>query len=85
MCSSDLFRIEGKKLVPPLTSLPGVGEAAAQSIVNEREKGAFLSSEDILLRCDKVSSKVIETLEQAGALSRIPKTNQLDLFETMGL
>ena len=79
------FRIEGKKLVPPLTSLPGVGEAAAQSIVNERQKGPFLSSEDIILRCDKVSSKVIETLEQAGALNQIPKTNQLDLFEAMGL
>ncbi|MBQ5812657.1 MAG: PolC-type DNA polymerase III, partial [Clostridia bacterium] len=75
------FKIEGKTLIPPFTSLPGVGEAAAQAIVNERDKGPFMSMEDIVSRCDKVSKAVTETLDSAGALGGIPKTNQLSLFE----
>jgi len=75
------FKIEGKTLIPPFTSLPGVGEAAAQAIVNERDKGPFMSMEDIVSRCDKVSKAVTETLDAAGALGGIPKTNQLSLFE----
>ncbi len=77
------FRIDGNSLIPPFTKLPGVGEAAAQSIVEAREKGPFMSMEDIISRCDKVSKAVTETLEAAGALSGIPKTNQLSLFDAM--
>ncbi len=79
------FHIEGNTLIPPLTSLPGVGEAAAQSIVDEREKGAFMSMEDMILRCDKCSRAVAETLERVGALGSLPKSNQLDLFDALGL
>ena len=75
------FRIEGNCLIPPFTSLPGVGEAAAQAIVTARENGPFMSMEDIISRCDKVSRSVTETLENAGALGGIPKTNQLSLFD----
>lgn len=79
------FTIDGKTLIPPLTSLPGVGESAAQSIVDERQKGPFMSMEDMILRCDKCSRAVAETLERVGALGGLPKSNQLDLFEAMGL
>ena len=79
------FHIEDKTLIPPLTSLPGVGEAAAQSIVDERKSGPFMSMEDLILRCDKVSRAVAESLQRAGALGGLPKSNQLDLFEGLGL
>ncbi len=79
------FKIDGNLLIPPLTSLPGVGEAAAQSIVEEREKGGFMSMEDMILRCDKCSRAVAETLQRVGALGALPKSNQLDLFEALGL
>ena len=79
------FIIEGNTLIPPLTSLPGVGEAAAQSIVDERENGPFMSMEDMILRCDKCSRAVAETLERVGALGGLPKSNQLDLFDALGL
>lgn len=74
------FKIEGNTLIPPFTSLPGVGAAAAQSIVDARENGPFMSMEDIIARSGKVSKGVVEALEAAGALSGIPKTNQISLF-----
>ena len=77
------FRIEGNTLIPPFTSLPGVGEAAAQAIVDERVNGKFMSVEEMISRCGKVSKAVAETLDAAGALAGIPKTNQLSLFEAM--
>ncbi len=75
------FLIEGNALRMPFTSIPGLGEAAAQSIVEERKNGRFMSAEDIISRCDKVSKAVIESLDMCGALSGIPKTNQLNLFD----
>lgn len=78
------FRIEGEDtLVPPLTSLPGLGETAARDIVEGRKNGKFMSTEDMILRCPKVTKGVVETLSAAGALSDIPKTNQIDLFEML--
>ena len=75
------FRIEGNTLIPPFTKLPGVGEQAAQSIVAAREKGPFMSVEELISRCDKVSKSVTDALDEAGALNGIPKTNQLSLFD----
>ncbi len=80
----DQFLIlDNQTLAPSLTSLPGLGEAAARNIVEEREKGKFMSTEDMLLRCPKVTKGVVETLTAAGALNDIPKTNQIDLFEML--
>ncbi len=75
--------LDDQTLSPPLTSLPGLGEAAARDIVEERQKGKFMSTEDMLLRCPKVTKGVVETLTAAGALDEIPKTNQIDLFEML--
>ncbi|MBQ8144754.1 MAG: PolC-type DNA polymerase III [Butyricicoccus sp.] len=67
-------------LIPPFTSMPGVGEQAAINIVEERENGKFLSAEDLSVRCSKVSKSVIELLEQVGALGSMPKSTQMSLF-----
>lgn len=75
------FVIEDNALRIPFTAIPGLGEAAAQSIVEERKNGKFMSGEDIIARCDKVSKSVIESLSEIGALGDIPKTNQLNLFD----
>ena len=88
MYESDVNRFliyDDHTLVPPLTSLPGLGEAAARDIVEERKNGKFMSTEDMILRCPKVTKGVVETLENAGALKDIPKTNQIDLFEMLAL
>jgi DNA polymerase-3 subunit alpha (Gram-positive type) len=67
------------ELLPPLAGLQGVGENAAQSIVNAREEGPFTSIEDLRIRA-KVSKTVIETLEQHGCLKGMEATDQLSMF-----
>ncbi|MBQ7623979.1 MAG: PolC-type DNA polymerase III, partial [Clostridia bacterium] len=77
------FKKEDNALRLPFTSLPGLGETAAQSICDERQNGEFISGDDVIQRCDKVSKAVIEALFECGAMSSMPKTNQLDLFSMM--
>lgn len=81
--SANKFEIDGNVLIPPLTSLSGITESAAQDIVEEREKGKFMSGEDMILRCPKVTKGVVDILEKAGALGDIPKSNQIDLFDML--
>jgi len=77
------FQIEDDGLRPPFMALNGVGEAAAQSIADEREKEPFMSQEDISIRCGKASSAVLQSLRDIGALDGLPESNQLDLFASM--
>ena len=77
------FQMEGDGLRPPFMALNGVGEAAALSIAEEREKEPFMSQEDISIRCGKASSAVIQSLRDIGALGDMPESNQLDLFASM--
>lgn len=74
------FLVEGDGLIPPFTAMPGVGEQAALNIVEERKNGPFLSAEELLVRCGKVSKAVVETLTEIGALGAMPKTTQISLF-----
>lgn len=74
------FLISETGLIPPFTSLPGVGEQAAQNIVQERKKEKFLSAEELEMRCPKVSKSVVELLRQIGALGSLPQTTQISLF-----
>ncbi|MCX7614961.1 MAG: PolC-type DNA polymerase III [Clostridiales bacterium] len=74
------FLISGNTLIPPLTSLQGVGEQAANGIVSERQKEPFLSIEELSLRCSKASKTVVETLQKSGALDCLPESTQVSLF-----
>ena len=76
---SDKFLLGEKGIIPPLKSLEGMGEMAAKNIVLEREKGIFISVEDLINRA-KVSKAVIESLKNHGCLDDIPESNQLSLF-----
>ncbi len=75
------FLIEGdnKQLRCPFTSLPGFGEQAAYSIVEEREKHPFISEEDLKKRT-KVTQTGIDQLRRCGGLSELSVTNQLSFF-----
>lgn len=75
----EQFLIEKNKVRPPLSSLQGVGQNAARRITEEREKGEFLSLEDLRQRTG-ASKVVIETLRNHGACHDLPETNQLSLF-----
>ena len=74
------FLVTETGLIPPFTSMPGIGEQAALSIVEERKNGKFLSAEELIVRGPKASKAVVELLEQIGALGSMPKTTQMTLF-----
>ena len=73
------FKIVDGKILPPISSLPGVGLAAAEALVEARKGGPFISQDDMVRR--KVSKSVIEQLKLAGCLNGIPETSQVSLFE----
>ena len=74
------FQMEGEKcLRVPFTSLGGLGESVAENIVREREKGPFLSVEDLKDRA-KVPSSIIELLRTHGSLEGLSESNQVSMF-----
>lgn len=74
------FLITKDGILPPFTSLQGLGEAAAKNIVAAREKaGGFISKEDLKIRSG-VSKAVIEILENHGCLEGLDESSQLSLF-----
>ncbi len=83
----DLYKSDAKKflkvdgkILPPLNAFGGVGTAAAESIVEARKSGEFLSREDLKNRA-KINKSVMETLAQNGCLDSLPETSQISLFE----
>jgi hypothetical protein len=76
---AKMFRLEDGKIRLPFSSMPGVGDAAAESLEAGGQKGEYLSIEDLQLRT-KVSKSVIETLGAVGALEGLPESSQMSLF-----
>ena len=66
-------------ILPPLSSMPGVGLAAAENLARARDGGPFLSQEDMARR--KVAKSVVQALAAAGALGELPETSQTSLFD----
>ena len=73
------FLITEEGILPPLSSLQGLGVAAAKSISEARKNGKFVSIEDLRERA-RVSKTVIDMLRNHGALDGIPETSQISLF-----
>ncbi len=70
---------DDKTLIPPFSSLDGLGGICAQKIVEERKKASFLSIEDLQRRC-KISGTLIDKMKRMEILNKLPETNQLSLF-----
>ena len=74
------FQICDGKVLPSLNSIDGLGETAADSIMEAAKDGPFLSREDFRLRT-KVSKTIVELLGNLGLLGDIPESNQISLFD----
>ncbi|MGF6989550.1 DNA polymerase-3 subunit alpha (Gram-positive type) [Lachnospiraceae bacterium PM6-15] len=74
------FQIIGDKLMPPLSSIDGLGEKAAIEMEQAAKEGPFLSKDDFKSR-SKVSQTVVDTMGRLGLLGDIPESNQLSLFD----
>jgi len=77
--SAKAYVPENGKVRLPFASLPGLGDTAADKIIEARETNDIYSVED-LKHMAKLSKTVIDTLEKSGALDGMAKTNQLTMF-----
>ncbi len=66
-------------IYPPFSSIDGLGDTVANNIVVEREKGTFLSIEDLQKR-GKISGTLIEKMRSMGILDGMDESSQLSLF-----
>lgn len=67
---------ENKEIIPPLMAVPGLGDVAAENIVNEARKSKFLSIEDFKRRTGATKT-VVEKFEENGLFENMTRTNQL--------
>ena len=77
---SRLFQVVGDKIMPSLKSIDGMGEKAADAVVEAAKDGPFLSRDDFRDRT-KCPQGVIDTLNELGLLGEIPESNQISLFD----
>lgn len=68
-----------KTIYPPFSSIDGLGDTVAKKIVEEREKGDFISIEDLQVR-GKVSLTLTDKMRMMGILDQLPESSQLSLF-----
>ena len=73
------FLPENGKIRMPFNSLPGLGDTAAQKIIEAREKYDIYSVED-LREHTGISKAVIEILRRNHVLDELTETNQFTLF-----
>ena len=73
------FKLIDGKLLPPLISLQGLGNSAAESIVESRNNREYKSVEDLVNR-SSVTKTVVEVLTDHGCLENLPEKNQLSLW-----
>ncbi|MBQ2406849.1 MAG: PolC-type DNA polymerase III [Lachnospiraceae bacterium] len=74
------FQIFDGKIMPSLSSIDGLGEKAADAIMEAAKDGPFLSKDDFRIRT-KVSKTVIELMSDLGLLGDIPESNQISIFD----
>jgi len=78
---SRLFQImEDGKIMPSLNSIDGLGEKAADAIVEAAKDGPFLSKDDFRQRT-KASKTIIDLMDSLGILGNLPESNQISLFD----
>ena len=76
---AEKFILHENSLLPPFTAIPGMGQKAAQAIVEARRDGRFISVEDLVTRAH-VPVPAIEVLRTHGCLDGMMESNQVELF-----
>ena len=82
----DLYKSDAFDFLPedgairmPFSSLGGIGENAARSLVAARNDGEIFSKEELRLK-SKVTKSVMEILEKNGVLDGLSETDQITMF-----
>ena len=77
------FQILDGTLMPSLVSINGMGEKAADAVVEAVKDGPFTSKNDFRSRT-KVSQTNIDLMDRLGILGSLPETDQISLFDLFG-
>ena len=77
---ADKFQSIDGKLMPPLNSIEGMGDKAAEAVELASKDGPYLSRDDFRQRT-KVSKTVIDLMADLGMFGNLPESNQLSLFD----
>ena len=80
---SRLFQIIDGKIMPSFNSIDGMGDKAAESLMEAAKNGPFLSKDDLRERA-KVSKTIVDFMGEMGLLGDIPESNQISLFDFVG-
>ncbi len=79
-------QVDDKRIMPPLSSVEGMGGKAADSLANaigeSSKDGPFLSVDDFCIRTN-CSKNMAAKLKELGLLGDIPDSNQLSIFDWM--
>jgi len=82
----DLYKSDATKyqmtpegILPPFTSLQGLGASAAKNIVEARNGEPFISQEELKIRAG-ISKSVLEIMEIHGCMKGLDVTSQMSLF-----
>jgi len=76
------FKIVDGKLLPPFSTISGMGEQASESLAIAASEGKFLSLDDLKNR-GKIPQTCVDTMVRLGIVENLPKTNQISLFDFM--
>ncbi len=86
----DIFRAQARsfqvidgKIMPSFTSIEGLGETAADQMVEGCKDGPFLSKQDFKERTH-ASQTITDIMADLGLLGNLPETNQISIFDFMG-
>lgn len=82
----NVYTIEDGKIRLAFSAVKGLGDSAAMNLEKAREDGGgeYLSINDLVDRSG-ISSAVVESLRELGALEGLPESSQMNLFSMMGM
>jgi len=72
--------VDDNKLRPPFVTVSGLGEAAAQTLAEQRKTKNFISIDEIAATCPGIYKTTLDKLKTLGALGTLPDTSQMSLF-----
>lgn len=66
-------------LVPPFTTIDGLGAAVGDSVIEARKQNPFLSKEDVIKRT-RLNNNQVKFMSKLGVFDHLEEENQLSLF-----
>lgn len=77
------FLVEEEGLRPPINSISGMGNVAAEGIYNAVQEETPISSVEDLKKRAKIGNSAIDSLKKFGCLKGLPEKDQLSFFDVV--